>query len=78
MPAARDDAARSYPTDNMDEASATSLPTPGPDREMDEDRADDVRPSDGLPAAGTGVGPSAPAPAPYADRGEFVPPDGAA
>jgi hypothetical protein len=44
---------------------------PDPDREMDEDRAGDVRPSDGRPAAGTGMGPQAPDP--VADRGELEP-----
>jgi hypothetical protein len=42
-----------------------------PDREMDQDRADDVRPSDGRPAAGTGFGPQTPAP--YAYEGERAP-----
>ena len=57
---------------------ADSLPgdegRPSPDREMDEDRAGDIRPSDGRPAAGAGAGPKAPAP--EADQGELEPPSG--
>ena len=45
---------------------------PNPDREMDEDRAGDMRPADGKPAAGAGVGPQAPDP--VADQGELEPP----
>ena len=44
---------------------------PNPNRAMDQDRAGDVRPADGRPAAGAGFEPQAPAP--QADEGERKP-----
>jgi hypothetical protein len=42
------------------EADRSSVDSSNPYREMDQDRAGDVRPSDGRPAAGTGFGTQAP------------------
>jgi hypothetical protein len=53
------------------EGDRSSVDSSNPYREMDQDRAGDVRPSDGRPAAGTGVGHQAPDP--QASGGELRP-----
>ncbi len=52
-------------------ADAEGVGDANPNRAMDQDRAGDVRPGDGRPAAGGGFGPQVPVP--QADEGERGP-----
>ena len=54
------------------DANHTSPVPYNPNREMDQDREGDVRPTDGSRAAGAGFGPQAPVP--QADQGERMTP----
>lgn len=73
MTAYPDRPVRPVDPDDMRSTEGGLRKVPNPDREMDNDRAGDVRPADGRTAAGAGSGPTSPAPAPYANEGELVP-----